>query len=111
MSKLHASFVCGYQGVSEYKVNGQTYDVRQSESYYGREASLAWVGTVSRNWERDKFPPAEVVALFPGFVGARWNPETGQTEYDGLSPETVYDGFNRLSAKHDVPKFHHSGLF
>ncbi len=48
----------------------------------------------SRKWH--DFPPAEVVAQFPGFVGARFTRPNGEdkgyrVEYDGPEPTRVPD--------------------
>jgi len=82
---LTKDFRCGYAGATE-------YDIRQDGRVIGRvevrdngNRDMPWndgvwesdilpgIGTV--RWENSdkwgEFPPAEVVALFPGYVGAR----------------------------------------
>ena len=92
------TFRLSYAGEAEYDVDGVLYAVRYfanprmpyAEGVLEKFIRPA-VGTV-RHYESSKFhdfPPREVVELFPGFVGARWNPETWQLEYDGAKPVLV----------------------
>lgn len=101
-------FLVSYRGLVEYEVDGHKYEVRYWGYDDGHYNTGVWdthikpsIGTVRQlsydtngNWVRDRvhtFPPAEVVALFPGFVGARYVPETWATEYDGAAPELIPD--------------------
>jgi hypothetical protein len=85
-------FVVSYDLEVEYEIDGRNYRVRHgmhnsntSEDY--RPAVRATVGTVMHRDSRrmHEFPPREVVALFPGMVGARWR-EDWAVEYDGPAP-------------------------
>lgn len=78
-------FVCGYRGETEYDIGGEKYATRywaSNEGPYGGHYNgdyfaagiLPFVGTV-RCLDAKKFgefPPAHIVALFPGFVAARY---------------------------------------
>jgi hypothetical protein len=98
MVMLEAVFKCGYAGGVDYLVAGRKYHVRYFASTimaYNTgvlEQKVAEVGTV-RSDESDRwhdFPPPEVVALFPGFVGARFTRDY-QYEYAGEQPELIVD--------------------
>ena len=88
-------FVSGYMGEIDYLVDGARYRQRVSTSEYERSICndgvferevLPCVGTV--RGEPGIFPPPEVMAEFPGYVPARWNPETNAIETDG-TPDVV----------------------
>ena len=92
---MSKQFISSYMGELEYRVNGTCYRQRVSTTEYERSICNAgvWerevlpsVGTVKG--EPGVFPPPEVMAEFPGYVPARWNPETGAIETDGL-PDVV----------------------
>lgn len=101
-------FKVSYAGEVEYRVDGKLYRVRYfanprmgyNDGVYDNDIQSS-VGTVRNSW-RDgceymhQFPPREVVALFPGFVGARYT-EDFQTEYDGPRPV--------LCKHHCVPEY------
>src|SRR4051812_29529176 len=84
---MHVSFKCAYQGQFDYKVEGRgRIEVRvfAYDDYHRNFAEVAAsVGSVrlGYGWADVLFPPEEVVALFPGFVAARYNPKTKQIEY------------------------------
>ena len=91
-----AVFVVSFAGEATYKVGRRQYRVRSfaiTDPTFGYNTGvlddfiLPLVGTViadgSDYWY--EFPPPEVVALFPGFVGARWTKEW-KAEYDGEKP-------------------------
>jgi hypothetical protein len=96
---LTPRFVCSFAGKSDYQVGGDLYAVRHRAfepnrvfcADYWQESVIPGVGTVRRCSGVDRFPPAEVVALFPGFVGARFNLEAGRVEYDGAPPKVARD--------------------
>lgn len=93
-------FIASYAGEAEYEIDGQRYEVRHfanpemayNTGVYEREI-LPAVGTVRHKHspEFSEFPPAAVVAEFPGFVGARWNTQTWTLEYDGPAPRLMPD--------------------
>jgi len=89
------SLVCGYQGETTYRVNGREYDVRYRAPNYlsdkpERYAEIvSHVGTVRRRDRFTEFPPADVVALFPDYVGARYNRDENTTEYAGRAPRLL----------------------
>lgn len=93
MSALAAMrFIVGYDLECEYEISSRIYRVRRgmhesntSEDY--RAAIRTTVGTVTYRDSRrfHEFPPREIVAMFPGMVGARWR-EDWTIEYDGAAP-------------------------
>lgn len=89
-------FISSYQGEAHYEINGKTYHVRTFADPKGSHKAdywptvLATVGTVrAGHWpEFTSFPPAEVVAMFPGFIGARYDDTNGYAVvYDGPTPQ------------------------
>ena len=92
---MSKQFVSSYMGEFDYTINGKRYRQRVSTSEYERSVCnvgvferevLPCVGTV--RGEPGIFPPPEVMAEFPGYVPARWNPETKAIETDG-TPDVV----------------------
>ena len=92
---MSKQFVSSYMGEFDYTINGKRYRQRVSTSEYERSVCnvgvferevLPCVGTV--RGEPGIFPPPEVMAEFPGYVPARWNPETNIIETDG-TPDVV----------------------
>src|SRR5262249_4557514 len=92
------TFRLSYAGEAEYYVDGVLYAARYfanprlpyAEGVYDQFIRPA-VGTV-RHGESSRFhdfPLREIVELFPGFVGARWNRDTWELEYDGKPPTRV----------------------
>jgi len=95
---MHKQFVSAYQGSAYYIVNHVRYTVRTFASQRGTHLPNQWdfilseVGTIrALDWPATAdFPPAEVLALFPGHVGARVNADKGYTiEYNGSAPNVV----------------------
>lgn len=91
-------FLVSYAGEVDYDVAGERYRVR----YFGiphipwntnvwQGQILPEIGTVRYDDSRKfhTFPPAAIVELFPGFVGARWNTDTWTLEYDGPAPTLI----------------------
>jgi hypothetical protein len=87
-------FVSSYAGESDYLVNGRKYRIRYfaiptmsyADGVFAREI-LPAVGTV-RAYDSGgfyQFPPDDVVALFPGFIGARYA-QDWTMEYNGPAP-------------------------
>ena len=93
---LTKRFLVFYAGGVEYDIAGRRYHVRyfaNKRMPYNNgvlEQKIAEVGTVrhdeTAHWHN--FPPAEVVALFPRFVGARFTQDY-RMEYDGPAPRTI----------------------
>jgi hypothetical protein len=97
---MHKKFVSAYQGSSHYLVNHVMYTVRTFALPRGSHCPNQWpfvlseVGTVrAYDWPAAaEFPPAEVLALFPGHVGARVNADKGYVlEHDGTAPSVVHN--------------------
>jgi hypothetical protein len=98
-------FVCSFDLEAEYEIGGAIYRVRSGmhlslTSGDWRENVRARIGTVMYEHHPHfcKFPPPEVMALFPGMVGARYSEETvargseggvWMPEYNGPAPEVV----------------------
>lgn len=106
MTTLTKRFILSYAGAAEYEIGHKEYSVRYFASKrmpYNtgvlEEEIIPAVGTVMHNDSEDwhDFPPAEVVALFPGFVGARWAKDYSAIEYDGPAPV--------LRPSKDVPEY------
>jgi hypothetical protein len=82
--------IASYKGETEYDINGTRYAVRFrafdddrqtfAPGVFDREI-VPHVGTIYRYHERHLWPDAAIVALFPGYIASRWNPETNATEY------------------------------
>jgi hypothetical protein len=94
---MHARFVCAYRGHMDYEVAGRRYRVQAFAHDDGHWPNFpevaAYVGTVSCEYPGfGTFPPPEVLALFPGFVAARYNRDTKAIEYHPAPPEVVRDG-------------------
>ncbi len=93
-------FEVGFQGESEYSWRGRRYRVRSSAAdwipnywnYTPEEYAAQYVALVGAILGPDMFtfPPAELVAHFPGYVGAKFNPVNWTVEYDGPTPATVH---------------------
>jgi hypothetical protein len=90
-------FVSSYQGSAEYVVDGVPYECR---TFYNPAAPFvpayaafarSEVGTVrAKHWPASTaFPSAAVVALFPGYVGARVGPDYALQYQDGQAPTTI----------------------
>ena len=83
---MRKQFISGYQGQFDYEIDGKRYECRSSAfdsgqympGIYEREI-LPLVGTVRKSCSQE-FPSDAVMALFPGYVAARWNPETKKME-------------------------------
>lgn len=95
-------FISSYQGSATYEHNGYIWehryfaDPQASVTPISKAEQLAMVGCV-KGYHDDNFfhfPPADVMAHFPGAVGARWSNE-GQwrAEYDGPKPTLTLDKF------------------
>ncbi len=91
-------FVFSYRGAADYVVKGRKYSVRSfahDDGYYNgnyfAEGVRPLVGCVrsdeSAYWHQ--FPPAEVLALFPDHVGARFTQDYGIEYVTGHAPEVV----------------------
>jgi hypothetical protein len=89
-------FVSSYQGSAEYIVEGVPYEVR---TFYNPEAPFvasvrdfakSEVGTVRAKHypEATTFPPAAVLALFPGYVAARVGEDYTLRYPEGVAPKT-----------------------
>ena len=92
---LTKRFLVSYAGEVEYDIGGTVYKVRYWGNPDGSWNDGVWEGFIRPSIgtvRHDKcelfhtFPPPEVVALFPGFVGARYT-EDWKTEYDGPTPK------------------------
>ena len=96
---LEKKFILSYAGEAEYEIQGERYTARYCYNprmpYNGDDVhryTKAQVGTVM-HYSSSKFhtfPPREVVALFPGFVGARYT-ERFDVVYDGPTPVLFVD--------------------
>ena len=97
---LTKRFLLSFAGAAEYEIGGRRYEARYFANTHPHMAYnegvlehdiIPAVGTVryesSQHWH--EFPPREVVALFPGFVGARWRRDYSALEYDGPAPVLV----------------------
>ena len=111
------SFYCGFQGTTDYKIRGITYSVRYVADPHGTWNDGVWesdilptVGTVvSRQYYVRQgccydFPPEDILTIFPGFVGARWNSALGRIEYQGDPPETFVDRFGNVRPTAAMPE-------
>ena len=96
-------FVSAYRGSAEYVVDGVSYEVRSFGEPGGPWAVGYWpfitseVGTVrAKHWpEFESFPPAAVLAEFPGYVGARCVRASTEDSYrleylGGEAPDLVW---------------------
>lgn len=97
--KLVPKFKVSYNLECEYEIGGRLYRVRHGchhsiirPDYLPKVIAL--IGTVIHKNEVHTFPAQEIVALFPGMVGARWTEDFQAVEYDGPKPETetVWNG-------------------
>lgn len=98
---MEPQFISCYQGQSDYWFQGKRIEVKRSAEdwrpgvwNYTREEYermvVALVGTV-RWYCCSEFPPVEIERAFPGYVRARYNPETKAIEYaDGKRPQQVH---------------------
>ncbi len=98
---LKAIFACGYAGETDYDIRDMATGriVTKVAVRDGAWINFGWngdyfetgikptIGTVrfysSTDWHN--FPSAEIVALFPGYVGARFTTDYA-VEYDGPAP-------------------------
>ena len=100
---MKPSFVCSYQGASDYSYEGHRYLVRSSaddwrpgiwkhtEEEY-QQQRIAAVGTIMNYSGRiTEFPPQEIEEFFPGYVRARLDVTTGLIEYAGPRPDVVHN--------------------
>jgi len=107
---LKARFISAYQGAAHYEVGGRRYGVRRWASDDGHYTDFAgdivpYVGTVRCEHPVGEFPPPEVLELFPGFVGARYDHETGRVEYHPHPPAWVWDPpYLRAAFDHLYPR-------
>ncbi len=108
-------FIVSYRGEVEYAISGRKYNVRYwgyNDGHYNKGVTngIPWdvwtdhiepsIGTVRNdsydrqgNWLPEsffEFPPAEIVALFPGMVGARYIKPSGYVHGDGQKWVTEY---------------------
>ena len=95
---LTARFICSYQGEADYDVGDVRYSVRARACTFStataemRESERQQVGCVYRRWGRDGFPPEDVVALFPGYIAARYDQNARRYVYrDGEEPRVKED--------------------
>lgn len=101
--KPYVKNICSYQGATDYDINNQRYEVRyrpcaMSEGKRYTE-SIPFVGTVTRSHGRQEFAPADIVALFPGYVAARWNADFSAVEYlPGAQPSVTMDEFGPVAS-------------
>jgi hypothetical protein len=101
MSKPRLRFLVSYAGEVEFEYKGERYEVRH-RSFPGPWADydgtiVPWVGTVRVGYRpgplgRNQFPPDDLLALVPGYVGAKYDPEAKTIEYHPGPPQVVRDG-------------------
>jgi hypothetical protein len=89
-------FRSSYQGATDYRINGAHFQVRHalypvpSASADAVPEDLASVGTVrGQGIGSTLFPPPEVMRHFPGYVPARYNPESRRIEYQDALPDVL----------------------
>jgi hypothetical protein len=96
---MQMTFVLAYLGAAQYEIAGEHYEVRALAEAHCRSiyragivesAVLPLVGTVRSLSRFTEWPPADVLAQFPGYVGARWNIAENRIETDG--PPDVLPG-------------------
>ncbi len=114
---MKPEFISNYQGMSEYKLMGELYEVRHFAidygDYYGdvfEREILPKVGTVSKKCSSD-FPSDEIMAFFEGYVPARYNQETRHIETIGtpkIVPMPWLDKRNGKMAEADLRLFSQS---
>lgn len=101
-------FISSYQGSAEYDINGTIYSVRtfalpnSSATEQYKVTERAEVGTVrAKHWPNFcTFPPAEVMAEFPGYIAARVNPDAAyRIEYNGSAPATFANHLGWLEVR------------
>jgi len=76
-----ARFLSSYQGESEYSLGGSVWRIRHAahddghwnDTVYTREVRPLVGCVIAKDSALfHEFPPADVLACFPGFVGAKW---------------------------------------
>ena len=84
------AFRCGYDGATDYTFRGKTYELRHHAAGFQREPEDRLIGCIFCRTDSHEFPPAELLAYFPGYVAARYAP-TGETYTIGTTcgPLTV----------------------
>lgn len=99
------TFHCSYCGETDYIIDGKRYEVRwrfedtmpYKDDY--KPYVKACVGTVGCASGVDTFPPDYVLAMFPGYVGRRYNEAMDGPEYkDGVAPSVVTNGKGHVMA-------------
>lgn len=99
---MKPQFISNYQGESDFTFRGERYHVRHFaldyEHYngdvYEREV-LPSVGTV-RKFIANEFPTSEIMAHFPGYVPARYNPDSRQIETASAAHTQPYQFGSRV---------------
>jgi hypothetical protein len=100
----HVQFVVSYDLQCEYRIGDRCYRVRSGAHEGNTRSEYYWsgvvpmVGTVSCRDNPHEFPPAEVLALFPGFVGARWNENFTAIEYTDQPADILEHGMSVYSS-------------
>ena len=90
---LRKEFISSYQGCADYMIGGNRYECRffgddfgqYMPEVYDREI-LPCVGSVKK-FAGSEYPSDEVMALFPGYVGCRYNAKLNVMEFQ--SPPAV----------------------
>jgi hypothetical protein len=95
-----------YQGGTVYRWRGGRFEVRSAawRGTQGYTGMTRWVGTVENTDNFQVFPPSALVALFPGYVGARWDKATNSVLYDGPAPQ-VTESAEGVRAVASLPDF------
>ena len=104
-------FISSYMGETNYLIDGIRYTKRYEASSYERSICnpsvferecLPFVGTVRGEFEQ--FPSDDIMRHFPGYVPARWNPQTNKVETKGKPKIIDHPPFapwaERISQRH-----------
>lgn len=100
---ITAQFVCSYRGEHTYRIGSESYHIRRAaydgiyvEGYF-ESGIVPTVGCVYGG-DIQQFPPAEVLALFPGYVAARWDMESKRWMYRGEAPRVTRKSESEVTA-------------
>jgi hypothetical protein len=120
-ANLKPSFVCAYDGVSEYRWNGKLWRCRYMEAMGVRPSYKpecdALIGCVygCSDGGIHEFPPAELLAHFPGYVGAAYVPNGTQREVEWTGGKFLIDNcdwqFQGTPRVADLPTGRHSAAW